>query len=84
MTVNWQEPPPDNRKQGRYRVRELDALADEIKSRPGKWALVEANSFPGNGEKYKRRGLEVIYRKTGDGRGQDIYARYNPQPRRQT
>lgn len=81
--MKWQEPPADGRRHTggsgwnsrSARSKELDALADQLRANPGRWALVEENTWPGNAKKYQSRGLDVRLRKTGDDQRQDIYAR---------
>lgn len=71
--IKWQEPPSAPR----Y---DWDAIAEELRSNPGEWALVAEGYSTNNCRSMTRRGMEIrSHRLTGLHRSQqayDIYARY--------
>ena len=79
--MKWQEPPADGRsaRPKQSRSDEINAVAEELKANPGKWALVDEDAWPNTLYVWKKRGLEVRFRMTGEGRKGDIYARYVPE-----
>lgn len=72
--ITWQDPPA---RQQKHRTVELDELAEQLRTNPGRWAIVATNPYPGAADQYKRRGLEVTTRTRyeGDDVLYDVYAR---------
>lgn len=71
--MKWQDPPPVDG--GRGLGQRIDSDVDQLKERPGVWALVLEDVWPNRVEAYKRRGCQVSIR-TRPNRKCDIYARW--------
>ena len=64
----WRDPPSEPRTKREFDTpRIYDAVANELRANPGRWAVVGANTST-----WKIRGLETVTRLG------EIYARYNP------
>jgi hypothetical protein len=71
--LTWQDPPPDRRRQGSAYI---DAIAEQLKSNPGKWALIRTVKSTGSSSStFRKRGLEVTLRRRPDLQF-DLYARW--------
>lgn len=70
-TVTWEEPPaPRRRRKG-----VMPAIVEQLKSRPGQWARIEAKQA--NAAQYARRHPEIEVTSRNQGKpNQAIYARY--------
>ena len=74
--MEWTAPPPARRHKTAIRGREIDEYVEQLKSRPGQWALVSTGKTSDGGKvAYKRRGCEVTVRGASGG-PYDIYARW--------
>jgi hypothetical protein len=83
--VVWKIPPPDQRTPpGSAALARFNREAEEVKSRPGEWALIAQNVCAGRGVPWKKRGFEVKYRTANPGKRGieperfDVYVRWNP------
>lgn len=76
--IKWEEPGKATR--GKSLSSAIDAIADQLKANPGKWALVQENAFNGGVVTWQKRGLETATRRpAGTQKGRcNIYARLNP------
>lgn len=80
LILRWAEPPPVSFGPGVSASKAMaDAIVEELKSRPGEWAVVSEGEYHSSGrEKWVRRGCEVAIRVRRD-RGfkeYDVYARW--------
>lgn len=70
--IEWKNPP-----RSRTGHRDWDAIADQLKANPGRWALIA----PGYGNRRcdaaTSRGLTVVSRQVGETARFDIYARFD-------
>ena len=77
-TMDWQDPPPKRSPAYKQMVR-YDAIADELRAYPGRWALIEKSAKAGGSSPLKRRGCEVRTVQVDDkGKVVDVYARWLP------
>lgn len=76
MGVQWMtvDPPETSRRRSKWKK-----VADELKTRPGVWAIVHEYSAAGGGSgpctSLKRQGCEAVTRTNGDGTS-SVWARW--------
>lgn len=76
MTITWADPPPLAPNGAASMTAHYDAIVDELRSRPGKWALVAEYQFTDRCRQFQNRGCDTRYRTVRrDGlKGIDTYA----------
>jgi hypothetical protein len=73
--IEWADPPPSGRS-GPRRSRVRDVV-DQLKQRPGQWAIVSRSVTASATTNWKRHGCETRMRRTEPGSSRvDIYARW--------
>ena len=73
--IKWQEPPAAT--SGKAARRKYDAIVEQLKQRPGQWAVVAENVSPTISAYLKSRyGLETTTREVKNNRAKAIYARW--------
>jgi hypothetical protein len=74
--VKWMDP-PESKSPGNHAV--IRGLLDQLRTRPGQWALIREDVVQGSTGSYKQRygseGFEFTSRKTGPGKA-NLFGRY--------
>jgi hypothetical protein len=78
--VTWKEPPTNKRgwTAGAAGSKRIDAIVEELKTEPGRWALVHESLTQGGAVGLKKRGCEtrLVIVKPKPNPRYDIYARW--------
>lgn len=76
--LRWETPPTSSR--GRGRAPAIDAVVEELKANPGKWALVREDAASNARTPFVKRGCEVRNVTKADSHRVTLYARWPVQP----